>query len=69
MREGIHPDLYEAEVTCGGCGTTFKVASTVKKITVNVCSKCHPFYTGKHRIIDTEGRVEKFLKKYKKFKK
>ncbi|OGL63227.1 MAG: 50S ribosomal protein L31 [Candidatus Tectomicrobia bacterium RIFCSPLOWO2_12_FULL_69_37] len=65
MKTGIHPELFEARVTCSGCGTTFTSLSTRKEIRVEVCSKCHPFFTGKQaRIVDTEGRVEKFVRKF-----
>lgn len=63
MKKGIHPEYVEATVTCG-CGATFKTRSTLKQIHVEVCSQCHPFYTGKQKFVDTAGRVEKFQKKY-----
>ena len=63
MKEGIHPNYVETTVVCG-CGGTFKTRSTLPKITVEICSACHPFYTGKQKIVDTAGRVEKFQKKY-----
>ena len=64
MKTNIHPDYAEIEVTCS-CGNVFKTNSTMKKpLHVEVCSSCHPFYTGKQKIIDTAGRVEKFNKKY-----
>ena len=63
MKKGIHPEYVEAKVTCG-CGNTFKTRSTVKEIKVEICSACHPFYTGKQKFVDTAGRVEKFQKKY-----
>jgi large subunit ribosomal protein L31 len=63
MREGIHPTYYpEATVTCA-CGNTWKTGSTVPAIHTDVCSNCHPFYTGEQRIVDTEGQVERFYKK------
>jgi large subunit ribosomal protein L31 len=65
VKEGIHPDVYETQVVCA-CGESFTTMSTVPKIQVDICSKCHPFYTGKQKIVDTEGRVEKFRKKYAK---
>ncbi len=65
MKTGIHPELFEAKVTCSGCGTTFTTLSTRREIRVEVCSRCHPFFTGQQaRIVDTEGRVEKFVKKF-----
>jgi large subunit ribosomal protein L31 len=64
MKSNIHPDYNEIEVTCS-CGSVFKTMSTMKKaLHVEVCSACHPFYTGKQKMIDTAGRVEKFNKKY-----
>ena len=65
MKEGIHPEYVEATVTCA-CGETFMTRSTKPKIRVDICSKCHPFFTGKQKIVDAEGRVEKFKKKYPK---
>ena len=67
MKAKIHPEYYpNAKVTCV-CGNTFETGSTMKEINVDICSACHPFYTGKQKLIDTEGRVEKFKKKYAKF--
>ena len=63
MKAKIHPKYVETEVRCG-CGETFKTRSTKPKIQVEICSKCHPFYTGKQKFVDTAGRVEKFQKKY-----
>ncbi len=69
MKKEIHPEYYEkAEVTCS-CGNAFFVGSTKEKIKVEVCSACHPFYTGKKKILDTMGRVEKFRQKMAKKKK
>ncbi len=65
MREGIHPKYNEAEAKCA-CGETFTTRSTIPKIHVDICSVCHPFFTGKQKLMDTEGRVEKFRKKYAK---
>lgn len=65
MKKGIHPEYKEAKVICA-CGETFITRSTKPLIKVDICSKCHPFYTGKQKIVDTEGRVEKFIKKYDK---
>jgi large subunit ribosomal protein L31 len=64
MKPGIHPNYKAARVVCQ-CGTTFETRSTRPNIRVEICSACHPFYTGKQKIVDTEGRVEKFLQKYK----
>jgi large subunit ribosomal protein L31 len=63
MKDNIHPKYEEATVTCG-CGETFKTRSTKKEIQVEICSQCHPFYTGKQKLIDTAGCVEKFQKKF-----
>ncbi|OGA26488.1 MAG: 50S ribosomal protein L31 [Betaproteobacteria bacterium RIFCSPLOWO2_02_FULL_65_24] len=64
MKEKIHPAYKEIQVTCS-CGNTFKTRSTLgKPLQVEVCSACHPFYTGKQKIVDTAGRVEKFRQKY-----
>ena len=63
MRKGIHPEYIEAKVTCG-CGNSFATRSTRTQIHVEICSACHPFYTGKQKFVDTAGRVEKFQKKY-----
>jgi large subunit ribosomal protein L31 len=63
MREGIHPEWYpEARVICA-CGNTWTVGSTVPEIRTDVCSACHPFYTGEQRIVDTEGQVDRFMKR------
>lgn len=63
MKEKIHPKYYEATVTCV-CGNTFKTGSTKKEIRVEICSNCHPFYTGSQRTIETGGRADRFRKKY-----
>lgn len=60
MKEGIHPTYYKnADVKCA-CGATFPIGSTEKEISVEICSACHPFYTGKQKLVDTAGRVDKF---------
>ena len=65
MKEKIHPKYYdEAKVTCL-CGNTFTTGSTKPEIRVEICGKCHPFYTGEQRIVDSLGRVERFKKRYK----
>ncbi len=64
MKEGIHPNYVEATVTCA-CGNTFKTGSTKENLRVEICSECHPFYTGKQKFAERGGRVEKFKKKYK----
>jgi large subunit ribosomal protein L31 len=66
MRDGIHPTYYHGtQVTCA-CGNTFTTGSTSKVLHVDVCSKCHPFYTGQQRIVDTGGRVERFLERQRR---
>ncbi|MFA5074215.1 MAG: 50S ribosomal protein L31 [Nitrospirota bacterium] len=65
MKQGIHPDYKVATVTCA-CGETFQTRSTKPAVKLDICSICHPFFTGKQKLIDTEGRVDKFRKKYKK---
>lgn len=63
MKKGIHPQYKEATVTCA-CGATFKTRSTKEKILLDICSNCHPLFTGKQKIMDTAGRVERFQKKW-----
>jgi large subunit ribosomal protein L31 len=63
MKDGIHPNYQDSVVTCG-CGNTFKTRSTKPKIAVEVCSKCHPFFTGSVKFVDAAGRVDKFNKKF-----
>ena len=70
MKLDIHPKYKELKVSCA-CGNVFMTRSTMGRdeYKVDVCSECHPFYTGKHKIVDTEGRVDKFLNRYKSAKK
>ncbi len=63
MKEDIHPQYFETVVRCG-CGETFTTRSTRKELKVDICSACHPFYTGKLKFVDTAGRIEKFNSKY-----
>ena len=64
VKEGIHPNWFpESTVVCQACGTTWTVGSTRPKIVLDVCSACHPFYTGEQRIVDTEGQVDRFMKR------
>jgi large subunit ribosomal protein L31 len=64
MKADIHPNYSEVSVTCS-CGNSFKTGSTVgQDLTIEVCSQCHPFFTGKQKIVDTAGRVDKFRQKY-----
>ncbi len=65
MKQGIHPKYVDCTVTCG-CGNTFQTRATVNELRIEVCSVCHPFYTGKQRFVDAAGRVDKFIKKYAK---
>ncbi len=63
MRAGIHPEYHEVEARCA-CGATWKTRSTRKELRLEICSNCHPFFTGRQKLVDTEGRVERFTKKY-----
>jgi large subunit ribosomal protein L31 len=63
MQENIHPGYFETQVTCG-CGNSFVTRSTRKELKVDICSACHPFYTGKLKFVDTAGRIEKFKNKF-----
>jgi large subunit ribosomal protein L31 len=63
VREGIHPEYFDVDVRCA-CGATWKTRSTKKELRLEICSNCHPFFTGKQKLIDTEGRVERFMKKH-----
>jgi large subunit ribosomal protein L31 len=63
MKKGIHPEYYEATVKCA-CGNTFTTGSTKKELRVEICSECHPFFTGRQKTTERGGRVEKFKKKY-----
>lgn len=66
MKKDIHPETFQTKIRCA-CGNEIEVGSTRKDIRVEICSKCHPFFTGKQKLIDSEGRVERFLKKYKDY--
>jgi len=68
MKNDIHPEYHKAFVHCA-CGHEFETGSTVKRINIEICSQCHPFFTGKQKLIDTAGRVERFKNKYAKFNK
>ena len=63
MKAGIHPNYQPTTIRCA-CGAVIETGSTKQNITVEICSKCHPFYTGKQKLVDTSGRVDKFNKKY-----
>lgn len=66
MKPEIHPEYHQAKVRCA-CGNEFEAGSTLKEIRVEICSKCHPFFTGKQKLVDSAGRVERFKRKYAKF--
>jgi large subunit ribosomal protein L31 len=68
MKNGIHPEYKETSIRCA-CGNEIQVGSTKSDIRVEICAKCHPFFTGKQKLIDTAGRIERFRKKYEKFQK
>ena len=69
MKEGIHPTLHEVTITCA-CGHAIRTLSTTgKNFSIEICSHCHPFFTGKQKLIDSAGRVERFTKKYAAFNK
>ncbi len=65
MKKDIHPKYEDATITCA-CGNVIHTRSTVKAMTCNVCSACHPYYTGKKTVMDTEGRIDKFMQRYGK---
>lgn len=66
MKPDIHPTYHQAQVVCGSCHITFTIGSTRPELRVDVCSNCHPFFTGKQKLVDTAGRVERFRQKYGK---
>ncbi len=68
MKTDIHPQYAETTIKCV-CGNSLEVGSTKKEIGVEICSQCHPFFTGKQKLVDTAGRIERFRKKYEKFQK
>ena len=68
MKKGIHPEYVDAKITCL-CGNVIETRSTQPEISVEICSNCHPFYTGKQKLVDTAGRVERFQKRYGDYKK
>ncbi len=63
MKQDMHPKYYEVEVRCA-CGATWRTRSTKEELHLEICSNCHPFFTGRQKLVDTEGRVERFTKKY-----
>ena len=60
MKKGIHPEYHRCTVTCVSCGNTFETGSVLKEIKVDTCANCHPFYTGKQRFVQSDGRVDRF---------
>jgi large subunit ribosomal protein L31 len=66
MKKGIHPEYKETSIKCA-CGNEVTVSSTKSDLSVEICSQCHPFYTGKQKLVDTAGRIERFRRKYAKF--
>ncbi|MCE5337046.1 MAG: 50S ribosomal protein L31 [Desulfobacteraceae bacterium] len=68
MKDGIHPQYFQTVIKCA-CGNEIETGSTKKEIRVEICSKCHPFYTGKQKLVDSAGRIERFRRKYAKFQK
>jgi len=65
MKKGIHPEYVKCEITCN-CGEIIRTRSTKPEMHIEICSKCHPFFTGKQKLVDTAGRVDRFIKKYQK---
>jgi large subunit ribosomal protein L31 len=63
LKEGIHPKYYQTVIKCA-CGATYETGSTKEKINVEICSNCHPFFTGKQKLVDTGGRVDRFKKRF-----
>ena len=68
MKKDIHPEYFDTSIICA-CGNEIKAGSTKPNIRVEICSQCHPFFTGKQKLVDTAGRIERFRKKYEKFQK
>jgi len=68
LKKGLHPEYVKCEVTCA-CGNSFVTRSTVPRLRLDICSACHPFYTGRQKLVDTAGRVEQFMRKYEKSQK
>ena len=66
MKKEIHPEYFITKVSCSGCGSDWETGSTTKDIKLEICSNCHPFYTGEQKLVDTAGRVERFRKRYDK---
>ena len=68
MKKGIHPEYKEATISCA-CGQVIETRTTIGNLKIEICSNCHPFFTGKQKLVDTAGRIERFERKYKKFNK
>ncbi len=68
MKENIHPKYFQTKAVCA-CGSEFQIGSTKEQIKTEICSNCHPFFTGKQKLVDTTGRIDRFNKKYAKFNK
>jgi large subunit ribosomal protein L31 len=66
MKSGIHPEYHQTQIKCA-CGNVLHTGSTKADISVEICSQCHPFFTGKQKLVDTAGRIERFRKKYEKY--
>jgi large subunit ribosomal protein L31 len=66
MKKDVHPEYHQTTIRCH-CGYEFQTGSTKENISVEICSHCHPFYTGKQKLVDTAGRIERFVKKYEKY--
>ena len=66
MKQGIHPKSYNTVYVCAGCGTQWPTVATKEGLRLDVCAKCHPFYTGEQRILDTAGQVDRFMKRLEK---
>lgn len=65
MKTGVHPKLFDTQVTCS-CGNTFTAQATVERLQLDICSNCHPFFTGTQKLVDTQGQVERFQQRLKK---
>lgn len=63
MKQGIHPKTFETTITCGTCGTAWPTHSPRQNLRVDICARCHPFYTGEQRIVDTAGQVDRFMRR------
>lgn len=66
MKADIHPELHDATITCTGCQTEYKVRTTRKEAKIAICAACHPFFTGQQKFVDTEGRVDRFRRRYQR---